>query len=33
MLELAYPSLDTFPMLFLKLGCSNRPVAALYPTL
>ena len=33
MLELAFPSSDTFPLLISELGCSNRPAAALYPSL
>ena len=33
MLELAFPSSDTFPLLLSELVCSNRPAAALYPAL
>ena len=30
MLDLSFPSSDTFPLLLLELGYSNTPVAALY---
>ena len=33
MLELAIPSLDTFPMLLSELSCGNKPATALYPVL
>ena len=33
MLELAFPSSDTFPLLLSKLGYSNRPATAFYPIL